>query len=155
MARLHIRFREDDIDPRLLELTARFFQARPWLGDDLIKHRKFETWLHGACTLYRLPPVTLSVMPIQQKGPTYGEYDADGPGILLRRFSVISLFHQFRHHMQANSTDEWNHDNDGADAQAWACSLFYIIRPKKFRRWVRRGRVAGVYPPDLLKKKRR
>jgi hypothetical protein len=88
-----------------------------------------------------------------------GRYEETPTGgtIILVKYSVVSLFHQFRHHMVAHMDAE-QHDKEVAppreDAQAWACSLFYRTDKRKFRRAVRKHRVAGVYPPDLLKRKR-
>ena len=163
MARLHMKFKREAFDPRMLELTERFFDAR------LMRNRKaeyrgqlFDTWLHGACIVYELPFPNLSMDP---KAPTphgfmtnVGYYKPEGVGtIVLRKWSAISLFHQFRHHMQ-RFTDEmkdqqWDHDVHGQDAQEWACSLFYQTDKSLFRKWVRRGRVAGVKPEDLLKRR--
>lgn len=157
MARLHLRFQLKSYEPHLVELTERFFASHPWSGSDRDRGRKFDTWLHGAAMVYGLPYPSLVVTPPQHrpKGQSVGRYDPDTATIHLQRFSVISLFHQFRHHMQACTTENWTHDNEATaqDAQEWACSLFYRLQPRRFRRFVRRGRVAGVKPADLLKKR--
>jgi hypothetical protein len=158
MARLHIKFREDDIDPRIIELTTRLCELKPWAGPDDLKMVRYEIWLHGACMVYGIPEVTLVMQDQHTRRdiPTYGEYKKSEGGmqavIILRKYSLISLFHQFRHHMQASVDEAWEHMNsDKNDAQAWACSLFYIVKPNRFRAMVRKGRVAGVKPEDLLK----
>lgn len=161
MARLHLKFTEDAFDGRILELTQRFFQQRShigWKADDYLKGRLFDTWLHGACIVYGLPFPALDMNP--KARPPHGMmidvgwYDAEGVGTIhLKKFSAISLFHQFRHHMQAHTGSNWSHDQHGQDAQEWACSLFYRTDKKLFRKWVRRGRIAGVHESDLLKGK--
>lgn len=167
--RLHLRYREDDLDPRIVELTKRFLSHRSELrkGDDAVKGRLFDTWLHGACIVYELPFPSFEYQYIgkhyPKDQPTFGEYKAEGGGkIILRRWSAISLFHQFRHHMQAYAEADQglkpgailNEEKHAQDAQAWACSLMYVVAPRRFRRWVRRGRVVGVTDLDLLKRKK-
>ena len=166
MARLHLKFREDAFDPHLLELTERFFLERKKSSRQKTGRTHaalFDTWLHGACLVYELPFPGLTMDP---KAPTpdnmhpmAGYYNPEGAGtIVLRRWSAISLFHQFRHHHQRYSDEKrggnWNHAQHGADAQAWACSLFYKVNPRLFRKWVRLDRVAGVHPEDLLRRRR-
>lgn len=165
MARLHLKFCEDAFDPHLLELTERFFLERNGRRKtSRAVEQLFDTWLHGACLVYGLPFPGLKMDPKapapDKIHPRAGYYDPAGPGtIVLRRWSAISLFHQFRHHHQRYSDEKrgggWEHASHGADAQAWACSLFYKVDPQRFRKWVRRGRVAGVHPEDLLKRKAR
>lgn len=176
MSRLHLKYRVDAFEPRTLELTHRFFQMRKQVSrkaPDVVKGRLFDTWLHGACIVYELPfpsltvssnltehaqgmPAESLVMAVQGQGQIdVGWYVNEGAGqIHLVRFSAISLFHQFRHHMEANASPSWSHERHGSDAQAWSCSLFYLTDKKLFRKWVRRGRIAGVEPQDLLKRRR-
>jgi hypothetical protein len=158
MARLHLKFKKDSFDPRLRELTDRFFleRRRARIKKTHAQSILFDTWLHGACMVHELPLPSLIMDP---KAPTpsgfmtnVGYYDAENMTIVLRKWSAISLFHQFRHHMQRFATETWDHETDGRDAQQWACSLFYQTDKRRFRRWVRRGRVAGVTEQDLLKR---
>lgn len=167
MARLHLRYKEEAFDPRLLELTKRFIVLKPWQMEN--PQQMFETWVHGANLVFNLPnlvAVEKAKVGFQQSrtGPTYGEYHAapsedDWSVIVLRKWSVLSLLHQYRHHMQEHSDDlgvVYKNDHEkGTDAQAWACSLFYRVAPRRFRRMVRAGRVQGVYPEDLLKRKKK
>lgn len=158
MARLHIKYREDALDSRIVELTKRFIEVRPWKGDYATRIRKFDIWLHGANTVYGMPQVALHVSP-KMAPHGVGRYVAADNGapamICLAKFSIISLFHQFRHHMQANAqAGAYDTDQEEAqDAQAWACSLYYVVDAKRYRNAVRKGRVAGVKPADLLKRR--
>jgi hypothetical protein len=159
VARLHIKYREGAFDERLLELTRRFIEVRPWRGSYSERIRKFDIWLHGANLVYGMPQVALHVSP-KMAPHGVGRYVAatdEAPAMIcLAKFSVISLFHQFRHHMQANAqAGAYDTDEEGAqDAQAWACSLYYVTDTKRYRKAVRKGRVAGVKPNDLLKTRR-
>lgn len=157
MTRLHLQYREEAFDRRIIELTKRFISLNPW-------HRKadhnrlFDAWLHGANIVYGLPEVLLTQQPTESGVGMYNpaEDGAGWPIITLHKWSLVSLFHQYRHHMQANSqtTPYADEAEQATDAQAWACSLFYVCDPKRFRRMVRLGRIAGVHPKDLLKKRK-
>lgn len=158
MARLHLKYREDKFDPRLVELTRRFVnEVGPWRGDLAFRKRLFETWLHGACIVYgNVDPPVLHLLDVRPQDESVGRYvkaEEDGLAqIVLPHPSIVSLFHQFRHHLQASADPEWEHDDKSQEAQQWACSLYYVVNPRRFRRAVRRRRVVGVTPADLLKR---
>lgn len=164
--RLHRVYKAEAFPEPILDLTLRFIKEKPW-SKAVDNRHLFEVWLHGACLVYEVPCPVLVKTPHHgdRSRPTYGEYKkAEGTPenmfgvIVLRKWSVISLLHQFRHHMQANSDllpkETYNSSAEqGEDAQAWACSLFYNVAPRRFRRMARAGRVVGVTPEDLLKRK--
>jgi hypothetical protein len=155
VARLHLRYRAEAFDPRILELTRRFMQMKPWRSTD--PSHLFITWLHGACIIYGLPEPRLTKINDTRanRKVSMGEYRAGEGGaediIVLRRWSMTSLFHQFRHHME-NYTPEGALDMD--DAQAWATSLFYVLAPRHFRRMVRAERIAQIKAHELLRRRR-
>lgn len=165
MARLHKAYLRDAFDPRILELTERFVVVKPWRNEDPLP--MYDAWVHGACIVYGVPAPVVVKHPSQFQAnrtrATYGEYHAPGTElggerglVVLRKWSLISLFHQFRHHLQHYSDHNYRSDEEeGQDAQEWACSLLYLVAPRRFRRMVRAGRIMGVEPDDLLKKQNR
>lgn len=142
MARLHMKFKR--IHTKTKAAAEALFAARPWSGTEEEQQSKFERFLRNASAVYSIPTPTLSVIPSLD---VYG-YVAPNT-ITLDKYSVISLFHSFRMHMQYMQTVDVAFP-DRNDAQAWACSLFYTIRPIQFRKMVRAGRIAGVHSTDLL-----
>jgi len=148
MARLHRKYKHEAFDPRIRALTLQFVKMRPWDRPDAETERLFRTWVHGACTVYQIPEPELVRIPVTVPSaePTWGAYRENT--IFLRRWSMISLFHQFRHHMQEHA-EEHDRTDDPEDAQAWACSLFYVVAPRRFRRMARAGRIVGVSAEDL------
>lgn len=154
MARLHLKYKREHFDERFLMLSDRFInEIGAWRHDRAMKDRLYFTWLHGASAIYNLPTPTLFVPDPYAPHGTPGNYllGTEGPTVYLARHSVVSMFHQFHHHMEACWTEgDWVHQS-GDQAQAWACSLFYQTNKKAFRRAVRTATVAGVTPADLLK----
>ena len=67
--------------------------------------------------------------------------------------SVVTLFHEFRHHMQATGAavrlDRANEQQAEEDARAWSLSLYYRSRPALFRRAVENGRIYHLTVADL------
>jgi excisionase family DNA binding protein len=142
MARLHLKFRNIHAGARQAGETL--FKSKPWQGTDEEKQSKFERFLSDASAVYGVPTPTLAVIP---EGDVYG-YVAPNT-IILNKFSVISVFHSFRAHLQYMGAVDVPMYN-ARDAQAWACSLFYTLRPIQFRKMVRDRRINGVLPDDLL-----
>jgi excisionase family DNA binding protein len=142
MARLHIQFK--NIHKGARKAAKTLFDSKPWSGTDEEKQTKFERFLRDASEVYGLPTPTLTVMA-----------DLDTQGLVapntihLVKYSVTTLFHAFRSHMQYTGAVDVPFYTP-ADAQAWACSLFYTIRPILFRKQVRQRRIQGVFPDDLL-----
>lgn len=147
-------YREEAFPDSILVLTKRFMEMHPSRRDTPIS--VFNIWAHGAALAFEVPEVDVMYVP---HPAGIGEYKPETQmgiaTIRLHKPSMISLFHNFRHHMQANS--EFNYDSpehEGQDAQAWACSLYYVCNKTKFRKAVRKGMIAGVSPADLLKTRR-
>lgn len=66
--------------------------------------------------------------------------------IVVRKASIITFLHEYRHHMQVSGVRygrpaEW-------DAQAWATSLFRLACPGRFRQAVTAGAVMGLVMRD-------
>lgn len=152
--RFHLKFKH--IHTTVVRATHELFDAHPWQGTDEEKQSKFERWLQRASDAYGIPSPTLEIRPgsahLQRVRMAY-----DLGQISLATFSVIELFHGFRSHMQAlgaaNVTVPEGEDPYAAhyvDAIGWACSLFYQVRPRAFRKAVRAGRILYVSPRELL-----
>lgn len=145
MARLHLKFR--NIRPTVRTATTTLFDAKPWREDDEVKHVLFNAWLRSVSESYGVPAPTLEV--IEDEGVGHSAVVYEWGRISLGGWSIISLMHGFRHHLQAMGSTS-SEMGDCTDAQSWACSLFYLVRPVMFRKRVREGRIAGVKPWDLL-----
>jgi excisionase family DNA binding protein len=142
MARLHIQFKNIHAGARKAAKTL--FDSKPWSGTDEEKQTKFERFLREASEVYGLPTPTLTVSTALDNQGLVAPNT-----ICMDKYSVTTLFHSFRAHMQYTGAVDTPFYTP-RDAQAWACSLFYTCRPILFRKQVRARRIAGVLPDDLL-----
>lgn len=143
----HTRF--TNFHEATLDATDRLFKSRPWRGTSAERSEKFVKWLRRASAAYDIPVPRLHVQPlVNDRGVMLmGAYDHDV--VVLSDYSVLTMFHEFRHHMQAHYVAATESDKED-DAVAWSCSLFHTVRPELFREAVMAGRVAFVEPADLL-----
>lgn len=147
--RAHLAYK--NFHPGILEVTDTFFKSKPWDGTDDQKQTKFSRWLRDACRVYGIEPVTVEFNAdlSSRIGGTYHEGH-----LVLPKFSVTTLMHEFRHHMHRHGyvppldVDQ----NRELDAIKWSCSLFYKVRPHLFRKAVRAGGIVYVFPEDLLRR---
>lgn len=144
----HERFR--NFHPRTISATSRLFRSGPWTGPPERQQDRFERWLRRCSRAYRVPPPDLRIVPPEECGG-YGRYDAENCAILLPRFSVLTLFHEFRHHMQFCGVTSVPFPRNAreisrseSDARAWSQSLFYRVRPERYQRLRETGRI--FYP---------
>lgn len=142
MARLHMQFK--NVHKATRRAAKTLFDSKPWQGSDEDKQSKFERFLREAAAVYGVPQPSLSIVTGSE---VVGLVSPNT--IVLDKYSVTSLFNAFRQHMQYTGAVDVEF-LDRRDAQAWACSLFYMIRPILFRKRVREGRIMGVTPNDLL-----
>lgn len=145
MARLHRRFR--NLKPSTISATEALFASGPWTGTDEERQSKFERWLAAASECYGVPRPTFE--KVTTDALMRGTHAYTWGRITINNWSVITLMHAFRHHLQAMGAVAAEY-SDCEDAQAWACSLFYTVKPRLFRKRVREGRIIGVAALDLL-----
>lgn len=145
MARLHLQFR--NLNERTKVTTRTLFESGPWSGTDEEKIVKYEQWLKDTSRVYRVPVPTLEIDLSPRVSSREDGYEVGR--ITLAGWSIVSLFHFYRHHLQAMGSVAAE-PGDCSDAQAWSCSLFYSVRPRMFRKRVREGRIVGVNSDDLL-----
>lgn len=156
MAKLHLRFR--NIRPDVLDAARSLFDVNPHTLDPVMQEAAANTFLTRVCEAYNVP--TPEVRIEEYRGRYHGSYEYlpaeaiegdDGPEsiraaqVILRKFSVLNLFgiartHLLNHQAVAPKADEpWG----------WACSLFYAVKPVRFRKLVREGKIKkGLRPSD-------
>ncbi len=75
--------------------------------------------------------------------PSYGRYNLAAKKVTLRKPSIVSFLHEFRHHLQHQGDVRIVKDKEH-DAQGWACSVYYKACPKLFTKAAREGKIMGV-----------
>ena len=135
----------DDFSEPLREVTGAFLDSNPWRGTDAEKMAKFTKWLRTASEIYDVPEPTLIVRPME--AAIRGFYQNHLQLIVLYTFSATVLFHEFRHHLQfcgkagvdINDVHMIEHD-----VRAWSHSLYYQVRPKRFLKAFKEGKVGFI-----------
>lgn len=147
--RYHRRFR--NIRPEELKVTEGFFRGGPWRGSDDERQTLYERWARLSAQVYDIPPPLLELR-LGSPEPIHGPGTYEMGTLVLYRWSVITLFHEFRHHMQFLGIGPFEDAIAREDdARAWSCSLFYSVRPVAFRKAVRQGRILFMTAEDLTR----
>jgi hypothetical protein len=155
--KLHLHYKNFHTDT--LAITEAVMVEKPWKLEDFnTKQALFEQWVDKTAKVYDVPVPEVMVYedsPLLQE--SFCMYDGDQGRIYLRKHSLVSLFMMFRVHMlicldtrEGVQYTEERHRDIHQDAAAWACSLFYQLRPFLFRRSVREGKIKLIHPRDLL-----
>lgn len=162
MSRYHLRIKK--FHPKTLEHTETLMASKPWKQEDAVANLdEFEKWLASVSLVYGVEQPSLSISEDPIILMSRGGYFENT--ITLPKFSVMTLMHEYRHHMQFHGLSpvaledraEWSDEFLASaspteeDARAWSCSLFYKVRPHLFRRSVREGKILYVEAEDLLR----
>lgn len=148
--RAHLTFRH--FHPRTVRATDALFRAKPWSGNEEQKMDKFTNWLRQVSQVYHTNTPSLQISDDEVTRELRGYYEQGH--ISLPKFSVLTLMHEFRHHLQREGIVSVTAFDREQDAINWSTSLFYTVRPTLFRSAVRAGTILYVSPEDLLATRR-
>lgn len=152
--RLHLRFK--NFRPTTVAAAEALFAARPWLfEDDAERVAVGQTFVDAVAASYNIPTAVVGLrrnfsdavryQPALVEENALGELTSlSPPRIFLDHWSILSLFNGVRVHLLANGETPTSE----IDPHAWACSLFYAVRPEMFRARVREGRVLQMAAKD-------
>jgi hypothetical protein len=150
MTAYHLRFRH--LDRRIVTATQSLLDARTSRLPAARAQAEFQRWLDLAAEIYGVPSVHLRIVPPEQCH-RFGRYVAPD-AILMPRYSIVTLLHEFRLHLQAQGrpliadTDNPRHDDED-DARAWSLSLYHAARPEQLARLVREGKILHLTAADM------
>lgn len=160
--RHHLKFR--NFRPSIIQAAEDLFEAKPWSIEDddrwvktaqvfvdavsnaygvrsaVVENDTAWSYRHRRGVRYEPAQVERSALSAEDEMT-----EVSPPKILVKNKSIISLFKGVRIHalaqgdLEAVSLD---------DPWAWACSLFYTVRPVMFRARARQGRIKGVTARD-------
>jgi hypothetical protein len=133
--------------PGVLKATRKLFKARPWHGDEARLREIYSRWVDRASEAHGIysPNLMFRLEPEAPRGAGY--YDRYTKTLFLYRPSIITLFHEFRHHVQCERGRDvrgrtWMED----DARAFSLSLYKRVRPERFTEAVQAGTVLFTQP---------
>lgn len=132
----------------VIDITQRFFDSKPFRGSDGEKYDKFRIWVHEISTHYGVTEPRLAYLPHQTLAGNGVYHDGKlpigkPPILILPIFSVATLFHEYRHHLQVYN--DYTEDIE-TDARDWSLSLLYQTRPRLYRSSVRKGLILYTDP---------
>jgi len=134
----HKRFTR--FNPRTIQATKTLYRGWSTKTDDE-KWEASRAWLDAVTEIYHAPTVAF-----QPNGDS-DYYMIHQKKIVMKKPSIITLLHEFRHHLQYTVGSEMI-GGDEPDARAWSLSLYYRIAPITFRRLARENQIIHV-GPDL------
>lgn len=133
------------IKPRTIQITKELITAKPWWGNPgrggaeeaARAYGAFCSWLREASRIYRISVPWLFILP---DWPGHGCYNAESNIIVLPKFSITTLAHEFRHALQYQKPIPVRSiDQAEEDARGWSVSLIYQANPAFYERAKRKG----------------
>lgn len=160
----HLRY--PDIDQPVKDATLKMIVGKHWRETDEQQIAAMTEWLETVSKHYGVETPTVKMD--SRVPPQNGAYfPAPELTILLPYYTVLTLLHEYRHHLQ-HTQEELIHrfayvppvdeedphpytdtNSIQLDAVEWSCSLFFSVAPRRFRRMVNEGRVLYVTPEML------
>lgn len=131
----HKRFRH--IDRRTINATKALFAG--W-SDATQRETKSLRWLSEVSEIYGVPTPRLKLAPT-----SFDHYQRDHHLIVLTKWSLITLLHEFRHHLQNTRFPcaGWMAE---PDARAWSLSLYHAVAPRTLRRLATENQIIHLTP---------
>lgn len=135
-----------DLDDRVVQATRDLIKMKPWTMSKEQQRRAAFMWISIASHAYGIDPPHL-VFDGRMRG-LIGEYHPHRHTIRMKKFSVVTLLHEFRHAMQARRNVTLRPAGAGTeeDAMAWSLSMFRAAAPRRFRRLLKAGRIRTEVP---------
>jgi len=146
------RIKKEEFPVPAIQATRTLISRKPWLGNRdknstpqevAVSVCSFLSWIDQVSRAYGITPPQFRLG--QTRPGSLGGYVPALHTIIIPKFSVITLAHEFRHAWQWQKEQyiESVHRAE-EDARAWSASLVYIANPEFYMNAVRKGRV--LYP---------
>lgn len=106
------------------------------------KIETMKTWLNTVSEIYgiEVPEFRFDTSEIMYNQTGGGHYEPHMNRItLFKKFSMVTLIHEFRHHMQHQMDLELYKNDIEEDARGWSVSLFKTACPKSYANSVQKG----------------
>lgn len=148
---------DPNFDPREVAAVRELVAAKPWQGNPGRGTREEFGRSYRACRecLEKLsgvhgiePPQLRVISNSPWLNLVRGAYNPCTHTILMPKFSVFTLLHEFRHALQHKLGITVNDPEE--DARNWSTRLVYAAAPRFYRRAVERGLVLYPGPPAEL-----
>lgn len=133
-----------NIDTRTIEETKQLIKNGFWKKNITEEARidLCKTWLKGVSYIYKvnIPEFQFSSSEASYRRTGGGIYEIQLETItLFKKFSLVTLLHEFRHHLQHVKKIKMYKDHKEEDARAWSVSLFKLSSPNSYKKSVENG----------------
>ncbi len=115
--------------------------------DDDEKFEALQKLAEGLSEIYNVPAPEIKRGSVG--GSAFACYYIIEQVICLKKLSVVSFLHEFRHHLQHAGNVRVIGDDIEYDAQSWACSVYAKACPGLFKKAATRGQIMGVSTNDV------
>lgn len=133
-----------NIDKRTIKATKKLIKSGLWKKDLSTEHKVkiCNEWLETVSEIYgiEVPKFRFDESEAMYMKTGGGCYEPFEKRItLFKKFSLVTLLHEFRHHMQYELDLSLFRRNHEEDARAWSISLFKAAAPKSYKNAVEKG----------------
>lgn len=156
MSKLHRSFK--NIRVPVIDAALTLFESKPWSLSPDDQQKAANEFVRAASAAYSVASPEVIVDVLDPDGAYYnGAYSyhpaeavEGGDGlptsvqaaqIILRKWSIVTLFGCFRAHLLNSGVEARENTNE---PYGWAFSLFYAVKPAMFRARVREGRISAA-----------
>lgn len=127
-----------NIDKRTIEATKKLVKSGLWKKDLSTDHKVkiCNEWLQTVSEIYKIeiPEFRFDPSEILYMQTGGGVYEPWAKRItLFKKFSLVTLLHEFRHHMQYQMDLSLFRKDHEEDARGWSVSLFKAATPKSYK----------------------
>ncbi len=115
-------------------LLKKIKKNNPFDGNEHSKYNKFEKLLVGLCEIHKIGVPEFVINKNLPKG-VCGDCRFESPRIRLKRFSVVTLLHEFKHWVDYSKKLNFDQELDDRewDAIYYSNILFYAVWPERIK----------------------
>lgn len=125
-----------NIKSATIELVKTFIKdKRAWNKPSEELNKNYIELLEKLSLIYGIETPQLKVLSISEIEGFYGCYSPIDNIIVLPKYSLVTLLHEFKHALQHHK----NKINNEEVARGWSISLFYLSSEKAYNNAVRKG----------------
>lgn len=110
----------------------------PWSGSREELQERFQMLLDWLCDAYGVPRLRLVVRSTPMLERCLGYYSPAGRLVAMRKFSIITLLHEFRHHLDHV---QGRPSPNSVELYRWASEAFFEVWPERRSMLVKVGEI--------------
>ncbi|MFX0134776.1 MAG: hypothetical protein ACFFDN_14135 [Candidatus Hodarchaeota archaeon] len=141
MVKYHLKYQH--IKKTTIQAVKDHWNKGFWKGDSLHKKTVFESLLKQLCEIYDINKIPQII--IKKDFHNSGMYIPPLNIIIMNKYSLITLLHEFKHLKDINEGKRFSEEN----AKGWSLSLVYQVNPNYLKQVVGKGLVKYITDNDI------